>query len=208
MESMMRVFAMFVMAVACAVVMIGCSDAVAPTVVDGPVSKTNGQIAAGADFLLDLGGVDGESKGLEEAMEIYSGEGTGTTALLLPAIQKVRAAMAELEAGANRDGTIDAGDAEKLFRKLIKSYKPDGAGYSIKEICNTSAAAGDDGKHKNEIEILSYGKNDPANVEYQLFHFFNGVRIIMDDARVNDDAIDRAMDGVLSEVAGLSEERP
>jgi hypothetical protein len=205
----MRVLAMFGMTAVCAVVVIGCSEVVAPTVMEGPGFKANGQIAAGGDYLIKLGGVDGEAEGLEEAMEIHSGAGTETAALLLPAIQKVREAMAELEEGANRDGMIDAGDAEKTFRKLIKTHKPAGDDYSIKQICNTSAAAaGNDGKHKDQIEILSYGKNDPANVEYQLYHFFNGVRLILDDARVNNDAIDRALDGILSEVAGLSEERP
>ena len=77
-------------------------------------------------YLIKLGGVDGETEGLEEAMEIYSGNGTETAALLLPAIQKVREAMAELEEGATRDGSIKAGDAEKVFRKLINTHKPKG----------------------------------------------------------------------------------
>ncbi|MBK6420328.1 MAG: hypothetical protein IPI24_13260 [Ignavibacteria bacterium] len=205
----MRVFATFVMAAACAVVVIGCSDAVAPTVAEDPGSMTDGQVAAGGDYLIKLGGVDGETEGLEEAMEIYSGNGTETAALLLPAIQKVREAMAELEEGATRDGSIKAGDAEKVFRKLINTHKPKGDAYSVQEICGASATeGGNDTDHKCWIIIESKHKNASANVEYQLHHFFNGVRLIMDGARVNDDEIDRAVDAVLAEVAVLSDERP
>lgn len=199
---------MFMVAAACTAALVGCSDAVAPTVVDGPGSKTAGGQIATVPVYMELGGVDGEVEKLEEAIGLYVGTGTETAALILPAIQKVREAMAELEVDADREGNVNAHDAEKTFRNLILTYRPGGDAYSMKVIANTSAAGKDDGKHKNEIEILSFGKNDPANVEYQLFHIFNGVRLIMDDARVNDDAIDRSMEGILAVIAGLSEERP
>lgn len=198
---------MFMVAAACAAVVIGCSDVAAPTMMEGSGSKTNGQIAT-VPVYMELGGVDGEVEKLEEAIGLYVGAGTETAALILPAIQKVREAMAELEVDADREGNVNAHDAEKTFRNLILTYRPGGDAYSMKVIANTSASGKDDGKHKNEIEILSFGKNDPANVEYQLFHIFNGVRLIMDDARVNDDAIDRSMEGILAVIAGLSEERP
>lgn len=204
----MRVLNQFVLATACAAAMIGCSEVTSPTMVDNGASKsTDGQIAVTPVFL-ELGGVDGETGALEEALGLYRGTGTETAALIVPAIQKVREAIAELEEGANRDGAVNAKDAEKKFRKLINTYKPSGNAYSIKDIFNTSAAKGKDHGHRDEIEILSYGNSDAANVEFQLHHFFNGVRMIMDDARVNDDAIDRAMDGVLAAIAVLSEERP
>lgn len=204
----MRTLSQLVVVAACSAALVGCSDAVAPTVVGGPGSKTAGGQIATVPVYMELGGVDGEVEKLETAMELYSGTGTQTAALLLPAIQKVREAMAELEEGADRAGNVNAKDAEKTFRNLILTFRPDGDAYSMKVIANTSAAGKDDGRHKNEIEILSYGHNDPANVEYYLRHVFNGARLIMDGARVNDDAIDRAMDAILSEIADLSNERP
>jgi len=205
---MMRAFAQFVVAAACTVAMVGCSDVVAPTVADRPGSTADGGQIATVPVLLELGGVDGEVEKLEQAMNIYAGTGTETAALLLPAIQKVREAMTELGEGADRYGNINAHEAEKTFRKLILTYKPRGDAYSLKLIANTSAAGKNDDKHKEEIDILSYGQNDPANVEYQLFHVFNGAKLIMKNARVNDDGIDRAMAAVLAEIADLSNERP
>lgn len=205
----MRGFTVLVLAAACAVAVVGCSDIVSPTAVENDGSKPNaGHVAAGTDVFIAIGDIDGESKALEEAMDVYSGVGAETAALLVPAIQKVREVMAELEEGANRDGTIDAHDATKKFKKMINTHKPDGRAYSIKDIFNTSAAKGKDGKHVDEIPIESYKNNDAANVEYQLMHVFTGVRMILDDAGVNDDAIDSAIDGALAAIADLSDERP
>lgn len=201
-------FLSFVVAAACAAVVIGCSDAVAPTSAEVSGNKGVGAQIALVPVFLELGGVEGEVEMLEEAMEIYSGTGTETAALLLPAIQKVREAMAAMREKAGRDGAVNASDAEKTFRKLILTYRPGGDAYPVKKIANTSAAAKDDGKHKNEIEILSFGTNDRANVEYQLFHVFNGARLIMDEARISDDTIDSAMENVLASIAYLSDERP
>lgn len=205
---MMRALFQFVVAAACTAALVGCSDAAAPMVVDGPGSKTAGGQIATVPVYMELGGVDGEVEKLEEAMAVYRGTGSETAALIVPAIQKVREAMAELEEEADREGNVNAHDAEKAFRNLILTFRPDGDAYSMKVIANTSAAGKDDGKHKDQIEILSYGHNDPANVEYYLRHVFNGARLIMDDARVNDDAINRAMNAILSEIAVLSDERP
>lgn len=203
----MRGFIQFAVVMACVVSVIGCSDAVSPVLVDGQGKTVNGgQIAQKVDVFIEIEDIDSEVEKLEEAMDLNSGTNTPTLALLVPAVQKVREAMAELQEGAGRDGLVNAEDAEKTFRQLINTFKPKGDAYSIKEICNTSAA----GKHghKEEIEILSFGNNDPANVEYYLYHMFNGVRLIMDEARVNDDAINRAMDNVLASIADLSDERP
>ncbi|RPI66127.1 MAG: hypothetical protein EHM43_11845 [Ignavibacteriae bacterium] len=205
---MMRVFTQFVMAAACAAAVVGCSEVESPVMTESGASGKSGAYVALVPIFMELEGIKGYTGDLEEAMDIYSGVGTETAALLLPAVQKVREAMAELEDGANREGMINANDAEKTFRKLINTDKPDGDEYAVKDVFHTSAAKGKDGKHVDEIPIESYKNNDAAQVEFQLFHIFTGIRKILDDARVNDDAIDRAMDGVLAAVAELSEERP
>jgi type IV secretory pathway TrbF-like protein len=208
MEFMMRVFTQFVMAAACAAAVVGCSEVESPVMTESGTSSKSSAYVAIVPIFIEYDDIKGEAINLEEAMDIYSGVGAETAALLLPAVQKVREAMAELEEGANREGMINANDAEKTFRKLINTDKPDGDEYAVKDVFHTSTAKGKDGKHVDEIPIESYKNNDAAQVEFQLFHIFTGIRKILDDARVNDDAIDRALDGVLAAIADLSEERP
>ncbi len=198
---------LFVAALVCTV---GCSDPLtAPanaggngSETAGPIDKSGAQIAA---IYIKYDGIDGEVNEFEEAMDIYSGNGTETAALLLPAVQKVREVSASLVEDAGRDGSVDANKAEKALRKMIQKFSPAGRAYSMEDLIVTSLRQS--GREKS-YDDYCYKHNDLGKIELYLYHIFNGMQVKMSAAGIDDRTINAAMTSLQGQIANISSERP
>ena len=184
----------------------GCStDSASPMSNDIAPSPKSGNVSAQLDYLIKIPPIEGETEALEEAMEIYSGQGAQAIGLLLPAVQKVREAMNTSMEEADRDGNVDADVVLKEFRSALHSFRSTGDELSINDICLVSLEAADDETHKQWIDVLSYGRNGAANVEYVLFHFFNGLGILFEEAGMQSDDAAGAIQSSMGFIEELSE---
>jgi len=204
---------LFGLATIVSVAIVGCSESSVDVAHDATLQgKHNAELAA-FDMFIKIPPIEGESEKLEQAMEIYSGNGSMAIGLLLPAIQKVRGALVELEQEADRDGYINAKPAAKHIREATLTCRKagkeqqDAEPYTGKEICQASDPEEVPGR-EGWIDILAHGTDNAGNTELMLHHFFNGARNIMDDAGVSDPDIDAAMAELLALIADISEVRP
>jgi len=186
---------------------VACSDSSVSSQPDSYApSQKSGKASAQLDYLIKIPPIEGETEAMEGAMQVYSGVGSQAIALLVPAVQKVREAMNTAMESADRDGNVDADVFLKEFRSALHSFKPTGDELSINDICLVSLATSDDEKHKNWIEVLSFGRNGAANAEYVLFHFYNGLGILFEEAGMApaDDAAS-SLQGSMGFIERLSE---
>jgi hypothetical protein len=185
---------------------VSCSDAVSPAaddVVDARTGKS-GSAPSIQPAYMKLGDIKGECSDVEEAMDIYTGQGAETCGLLLPAVQKVREAAARMEEETDRSGDILAKDAYKILHQAIRSFNPPANAYELKDLIVTSLEGRADPTRGNSVDLSPYGNEHDKNVEYLLWHIFNGVRIELENAGVDDRLIDAELGQLMGTIEALS----
>ena len=207
-EILMRTSLLFLAALGLAL-LVGCSQTTSPSVDSAPqeVGKYSSDASIQAGYI-KYGDIKGECDNLSDALDVYSGTGTETCALLLPAVQKVRDAAAKLEEEATRTGTVDEKAAEKSLRVMILSHYPTGTAYKLKDVIVTSLKAHGTSTNGNTPDLKPYGKNSAGNIEFMLYHIVNGMRLELDDAGVVDRSTAAAIDSFFDIFTEISDERP
>jgi hypothetical protein len=193
------------LAVAGLLTTVSCSDAVSPTAQDVNVTvrDKSGTSPVIQPVFMKLGDIKGECQDVEDAMDIYTGQGAETCALLLPAIQKVRDAAAQIEDESDRNGEIAAKDAYKILSQAVRSFNPPENAYELKDVIVSSLTARGSAPRGGSLDLSPYGNEHDKNVKYILWHFFNGLRVELDRAGVDDRLIDAELDQAIGTIEAL-----
>jgi hypothetical protein len=185
---------------------VSCSDAVSPATEEVSAVPTgkSGSAPSIQPIFIKYDDIKGEVEELYDAMDIYSGQGAETCGLLLPAVQKVREAAAKMEEETDRNGDLLAKDAYKIVHQAIRSFNPPENAYELKDLIVTSLNGRADPTRGNSVDLSPYGNEHDKNVEYLLWHIFNGVRIELENAGVDDRLIDAELGQLMGTIEALS----